>query len=569
MKTNLFEKMPLRSKLYFGFFAGTLLLLLVGGVSYYNINTINQKIKEIVQQEVDFLIDADELRFLTSVHRGYVKDFVINFGKTDRQQNDFNNFQKAHDRMLEVMRKIDEKIPGTAFDTKEVKNGILKSQEEYKKYIDGFVSFAQDIISGKDTHPLGEAIQTIMPLKENIANLEEGINSFVNGVQNEIHQKTAELSATGKNIQRFIFISIIVGLIASTLLSLFITRSIVASVSVVSSGLEQLSQGQGDLTTRFEVKNNDEIGLLSKNFNSFMEKLQTIIGEVKNGMVSLSSSSSHLTKVSGSLSEAAGQAAEQATSVAAATEEMSQNLHTISAAMEQSSTSVEAVATASEEMTSTINEISAQTSRAREISGKAVARFSETNEKMDTLGQAASEISTVTEAITQISEQTNLLALNATIEAARAGEAGKGFAVVANEIKELARQTAEATIDIKSKINEVQTTTDNTIVDIGAIRDVVQEVNEIILGIASAIEQQAGAASEISGNTSQVATGITEINGNISQSSVVIGEVASDVSKMSSAADDVRESGDTVATNAKELQELAKHLQELVSRFTV
>ncbi len=568
MKTNLFEKMPLRFKLYFGFFAGTLLLLLVGGVSFYNINTINHEIKEIAQQEVDFLIDAEEIRFLTSVHRGYVKDFVISFGKKDRQRNDFNNFQKTHDRMIEVMRKIDEKIPGTVFDTKEVKKGISMSQEEYKKYINGFVSFAQDIISGKDTRPLREAIQTIMPLKENIANLEEGINNFVNDVQNEIRQKTAELSATGKNIQRFIFINIIVGIIASTLLSLFVTRSIVASVSVVSSGLEQLSLGK--LSTRItSTERNDEIGLLSKNFNGFIEKLQTIISEVKNGTVSLASSSSRLTEVSGSLSEAAGQAAEQATSVAAATEEMSRNLHTISAAMEQSSTSVETVATASEEMTTTIKEISAQTSRAREISGKVVARFSETNEKMGTLGQAASEISTVTEAITQISEQTNLLALNATIEAARAGEAGKGFAVVAGEIKELAKQTAEATVDIKNKISEVQSTTDSTIIDIGDIRSVVQEVNEIVLDIASAIEQQAGAASEISGNTSQVAMGITEINGNISQSSVVISEVANDVSKMSSSAGDVRENGGTVATNAKELQELAGHLQELVSRFTV
>jgi methyl-accepting chemotaxis protein len=94
------------------------------------------------------------------------------------------------------------------------------------------------------------------------------------------------------------------------------------------------------------------------------------------------------------------------------------------------------------------------------------------------LGGAANKIGKVTETITEISEQTNLLALNATIEAARAGEAGKGFAVVANEIKELAKQTAEATLDIKTLIDDVQNTTRSTGGEINRISEVISGVNE-------------------------------------------------------------------------------------------
>jgi len=82
---------------------------------------------------------------------------------------------------------------------------------------------------------------------------------------------------------------------------------------------------------------------------------------------------------------------------------------------------------------------------------------------MQALGSAAQEIDRVTETITEISSQTNLLALNATIEAARAGEAGKGFAVVAGEIKELARQTADATEDIKRRISGIQASTGSAV----------------------------------------------------------------------------------------------------------
>ena len=120
------------------------------------------------------------------------------------------------------------------------------------------------------------------------------------------------------------------------------------------------------------------------------------------------------------------------------------------AATEQAATNIALVATATDEMTSTINEIVKSTEKAQEITKSAVREAGSASEKVDELGRAAVEIGKVTEAITEISEQTNLLALNATIEAARAGEAGKGFAVVANEIKELAKQTAGATGDLRN-----------------------------------------------------------------------------------------------------------------------
>ena len=108
---------------------------------------------------------------------------------------------------------------------------------------------------------------------------------------------------------------------------------------------------------------------------------------------------------------------------------------------------------------------------------------------MTELDQAAREVDVVTQTITEISEQTKLLALNATIEAARAGEAGKGFAVVAGEIKELARGTAEATEEVKRKIDGIQETAQGALQRIDRITGIINEVNEIVSVIAAAIEQ--------------------------------------------------------------------------------
>ncbi len=122
---------------------------------------------------------------------------------------------------------------------------------------------------------------------------------------------------------------------------------------------------------------------------------------------------------------------------------------------------------------------------------------------MDDLGESTIRIGRDTEAITEISEQTNLLALNTTIEAARAGEAGKGFVVVANEIKELARQTASATVDIKNQITEMPATSSTTVNDIKEISVVIVELNNVINTITTEVEEQSAATNEMAGNIAQ------------------------------------------------------------------
>ena len=116
----------------------------------------------------------------------------------------------------------------------------------------------------------------------------------------------------------------------------------------------------------------------------------------------------------------------------------------------------------------------------------------------------------VTETITDISAQTNLLALNATIEAARAGEAGKGFAVVANEIKELARQTATATQDIRAKIDAIRASTTTAINDIERIAEVIRNVNEIVPQMAAAIEEQSAVTKDVAENIAQATAGVAD-----------------------------------------------------------
>ncbi|MGD9365052.1 MAG: methyl-accepting chemotaxis protein [Desulfobacteraceae bacterium] len=377
----------------------------------------------------------------------------------------------------------------------------------------------------------------------------------------------AEAFAAVQALQWVALIVAAVGIAAIVAIALLITRSIVRPVQGVVASLTDLAQGEGDLTTRLAVSTKDEIGQLAQRFNEFMEKLHAMIKDITKGVETLSSSSTELSAISQQMSAGAEQTSGKSNAVATAAEEMSTNMNSVSAAMEQSSTNTGMVASASEEMTATINEIAKNAENARGISDQAVHQTQTAGEQMTELGRAAQAIGKVTETITEISEQTNLLALNATIEAARAGEAGKGFAVVANEIKELAKQTAEATLDIKQQIDGIQNSTGGTVEAIEQIGQVIANVNEIVSTIATAVEEQSVSTQEIADNISQVSNGIGEVNENVAQSTHVAGEITRSISEVNQAADEMANSSSQVRLSAEELSQLAEQLNEMVGRF--
>jgi len=372
-----------------------------------------------------------------------------------------------------------------------------------------------------------------------------------------------------KRSSLILLIAGIIGVCISLALIFFITQGIVRPIRRTANMLKDISEGEGDLTKRLEAVSRDEVGQLAVWFNTFLDKLQTLVKDIGVKSLALDSAAAELTRLSEGMSvEAVGMCARSG-SVAAATEEMSVNIQSVSAAMEQSTSNVNMVASSTEEMTATVNEIAQSAEKARAISEGAVKQSQKTSERMLELGESARKIGRVTETITEISEQTNLLALNATIEAARAGEAGKGFAVVANEIKELARQTAAATVDIKNQISEMQHTTTTTVEDIEKISVVIGEINSVINGIATAVEEQSAASGEISNNISQASQGIAEVNENVAQSTVVIADITRDISGINQQSNQVGDGSRQVQLSAQGLSDLAAQLENLVKKFKV
>jgi methyl-accepting chemotaxis protein len=366
----------------------------------------------------------------------------------------------------------------------------------------------------------------------------------------------------------WVLILALVGLAMGIVVAVVMTRSVANPILRAVRWLERISEG--DLTynaSQQMLARKDEMGDLARALQTMTESLRKLLGGIKGGVQTLTASATELSAVSKQTASGTASMSEKTHTVAAAAEEASANTMSIATGMEQSSSSLSSVASATEEMSATVGDISANTSKARNISERAVGQAQTITDQMQKLGKAAEEIGHVTETITNISAQTNLLALNATIEAARAGAAGKGFAVVANEIKELARQTAEATEDIKARIAGIQSSSGTAISDIGQITTVIKDVGTIVASIAAAIEEQATVTKDVAGNIAQASGGVREANHRVSQTAEVSKGIARDIAGVNAAVVDIRHGGENVEASAIELSRLAEQLGAQVSQF--
>ncbi|MBL1419362.1 MAG: HAMP domain-containing protein [Alphaproteobacteria bacterium] len=357
---------------------------------------------------------------------------------------------------------------------------------------------------------------------------------------------------------------------------LIISRSISKPLSTMVRLMERSAQGEigfniparqqkdevGELARALEVfdKNNAEVAQLkqqdevnrqksaadrSDELNSIAGSLETQVQSVVNNVgeqsKTMSSESTRLDGVIDTLVVHTNQANENATNI---------------------SKQINMIASASEELSCSLSEVASQVETSSGISKNAVEQSQQTNETVRTLASSAQAIGDVVKLISDIAEQTNLLALNATIEAARAGDAGKGFAVVASEVKNLASQTAGATIEISNQINTIQEVTNNTVTAIGEISNTVRDMGEITSQIQTAVEQQAAATDEISRNVQEAAQSTDEFSNilqSVSDQTNTVGEISATVlAEADKTSEQIGELGGRMTEVIGSLQESAK-----------
>ncbi|MDJ0837562.1 MAG: methyl-accepting chemotaxis protein [Acidobacteriota bacterium] len=260
---------------------------------------------------------------------------------------------------------------------------------------------------------------------------------------------------------------------------------------------------KGNLSRDVPVKGDDAIGLLGAELDSFLAGMRESV--------------STFAENSEALKDAAGELVAVGERLSTNTEETSQLAGEALSAAQQVRDAMQSVTGNVEEVSSKTGEIRNHTEEATSVAENAARLGETTNDTISNLGKSSTEIGNVMDVIKGIAEQTNLLALNATIEAASAGDAGKGFAVVASEVKNLAKQTAEATGGISDRIGAIQSETQNSEKAIKRISDIIGEINNIQATVAFSIQEQSDAIMMISDRVRESAEGNEQITGNLAR----------------------------------------------------
>ena len=347
--------------------------------------------------------------------------------------------------------------------------------------------------------------------------------------------------------------------------AVIIGRSISKPIVVCAQAVKKLAEG--DLSGSVKLKRSDEVGVLADSIDTCIENLRKMVQEITHTSEALTESASILTETANSQAAGAEETNVQAHTVAAAGEELAINSKSMTASAGEISQSATTVAAAVEEMSSSIQEVARNCTQESEIARKADSQARQTRELMIKLDESARQIGKIVELINQIAEQTNLLALNATIEAASAGEAGRGFAVVANEVKELARQSAAATQDIRLQVSLIQENTSNSMEAIDDVAKVIEQVSQIASSIAAAVEEQSATTSEIVRSLHNVTSSTKSLSETVRNASSGADEVSRNINGVSQAASESAKGASRISSSAGELSHLAGSLGQLVNRF--
>ena len=520
----------IKAKLLASFSLIIIMLIVTAGIGIYNLSMMNEQMSKIIN------VSAEKVKLAARVNQGALavsraeKNIILADSKA--AMDEYADFiAQTRDEMLErraTLRNL-------------VNDNGKRLLDEFAATWDEYIEVNLQIrdLARANLNDKAIALSKNEGRRLNDLAISQMAN-LVNAIEQDMANDELKAQARHSSAYSLMLVITLIGLIAGIVIAIFISSRITGALNRLSHRMNDIADGEGDLTVTVDDSSKDETGDVARAFNKFVAKIRTTITSVASETTQVASTSEELSIVSNTTSEAVKKLHDETQQVATAMTQMNATIQDVANSAENAASSASDSNNNAKAGESMVNEtVHAVDNLTKEINQSASA--------IEKLQADSENISTILDVIKGVSEQTNLLALNAAIEAARAGEQGRGFAVVADEVRTLAQRTKESAANIEQMIDKFQSgiltaievmtksqqQTDLVVEKVSktgetlrTINDYSSAINDMNAQIASAAEQQAVVAEEISRNVVSIKQVTEQSSAATEQTSTASNEMA-------------------------------------------